>query len=306
MLIAFIHNGNAFMPEINAYTRYFEKKGINTGMIKPKELTKFGADIEWHFMGTDLTPKKKGVIKIHEYTSASVPPFSKLKNRMKKIFVVKPDYRLFLNEYVEESLSFADKVPRGFRDMGILEIENGSRTKQEKYDFIYIGNMSGHRNISRLLECFASGNMKERSILLLGKDYESISGKFQHHKNIHFKGPVPYEQVPVYLATAKFGINFIPDVAPFNQQTSTKLLEYAAVLLPIITTKYSWVRAFEKNYGGNFFYLDNKLSNFTWEAINEFQYGFPQLESFAWDRQISNSGIWEFLQDRFPELKVES
>ena len=60
---------------------------------------------------------------------------------------------------------------------------------------------------------------------------------------------------------------------------------------------------FEKNVGGRYFYLDNDLQNFTWETISAFNYDFPDLSEWTWDKQIRQSGVLEFLQSIFPELE---
>ena len=92
------------------------------------------------------------------------------------------------------------------------------------------------------------------------------------------------------------------DKEPFNEQTSTKLLEYAALKMPIITTDYKWIRNFQKENGGNFFYLEKDLSNFIWKNISQFNYSFPDLKEWTWEKQIRKSGVLEFLQTKFRNL----
>ena len=64
-----------------------------------------------------------------------------------------------------------------------------------------------------------------------------------------------------YLSRARFALNYIPDEEPFNAQTSTKFLEYAAMRIPVITTNYFWISEFKERYGGNYFILKEDLSN---------------------------------------------
>ena len=49
---------------------------------------------------------------------------------------------------------------------------------------------------------------------------------------------------------------------------------------------------------GNFF-LENDLSNLQWDAVNRFDYAFPQLSEWEWEKQIAASGVVGFLEDRF-------
>ncbi len=304
MRIVFIQPHKAFLPEIDAYENFFSTLHVETIVVRPKNAGKVDADVEWHFMGTDKTGKKNGVIKIHEYTSASVPPFVQLKNFSKRIFNAKPDYRLFLNKYVHNKLGFTDWVPFGFRDMGISDsfLKFDKSITNKKYDFVYAGSVSAERRIDKLIECFATGKLKGHSLLVLSKDYLDLKNEFMQFENIHFEGPVYHDEMPYNISKAKFAINFMVDKEPFNQQTSTKLIEYAALKIPVITTDYKWVRSFQKEKGGSFFYLEKNLENFSWENVSAFDYSFPDLKALTWEKQIRESGVIQFLQSKFPEL----
>ena len=117
MRIAFIHQQNAFLPELEAYHDFFSTRGIECLSITPSDINNTTADVHWHFMGTAL--KRTNSITIHEYTSASTPPFANIKDLAKKTLNSKPDYRLFLNRWVHARYQFRDNVPFGFRDMGV-------------------------------------------------------------------------------------------------------------------------------------------------------------------------------------------
>jgi hypothetical protein len=249
--------------------------------------------------------RKKNIPTIHEYTSASVPPFRKWKDLLKCRMNAKPDYRLFLNEYVKQRFPFNDAIPCGYRDMGIpaspVQEKTGSAGKE--YDFIYIGSSDKKRNLESLLQCFTRNDLKEHSLLILSKDYGHLEKKFADFKHIRFKGPVAHEEVSMHIAKARFGINYLPGIEPFSKQTSTKLLEYAAQHIPVISSDYTWIRDFQQKQGGNFFYLEKDLSNFTWKNVSQYPYSFPDLSQWGWEHQIRKSGVLEFLQSRFPGLR---
>lgn len=305
MTIAFVHNGKAFLPEIAAYTEFFTARGIECKETDPEGLQWLQHDVAWHFMGTDLQKKQEGVFTIHEYTSASMPPAAGAKDIYKRFFNKKPDYRLFLNEYVRAVFSFEDDVPFGFRDMGLpaswLHTTPGNIDKE--FDFIYVGEIR-NREIHYLLDVFSQGALHGRSILIISRNYESIRRKYQAFDNIIFKGPLAHEQIRSYINKASFAINYMPDEEPFNRQTSTKLLEYAACGIPIITSDYHWMRNFEFQYGGRYFYLENDLSNFTWDAVQTFAYSFPDLSDWTWEKQIRNSGVLVLLEQQFRGLNL--
>jgi glycosyltransferase involved in cell wall biosynthesis len=298
MLIRFIHNGDAFLPEIGAYQRFFSSKGVATEMVADNRYCDQKPEVEWHFMGTDFTAKKPGIVKIHEYSSASMPPFAGAKNKFKKHFNTRPDFRLYLNNYVQACLDFDDDVPFGYRDMGIdsADFFPDEIIKAKPYDFVYCGDLSAARNIKSLLAIFANGLMCSQTILIIGRDYKALQAAFGTAANIIFQGPFLHRQIPEVLKQARYAINFIPNKAPFHRQTSTKLLEYLACKIPVVTTDYPWMKNFEKKYGGNYFYLQKDLSNLSWQNIQSFDFSFPDLTSWTWENKILQSGVWEFIQ----------
>jgi glycosyltransferase involved in cell wall biosynthesis len=298
MQIVFIHRSKAFLPELHAYTRYFNQHGIKTNVITSSK-NDIKADVEWYFMG--IYPKRSSVVTIHEYASASVPPFALLKDVLKRKVNAAPDFRIFNNEYVQQQLAFRDQIPGGIRDFGIDPTEHTpvASTKKE-YDFIYTGSTATHRKMDRLLHCFTKGALRGHSLLILSREYDQLAKKMSSFRNIHFAGPVPQTEVRNYLRKASFGINYIVDEAPFNQQTSAKLVEYAAAGLPVITNSYDWVNTFEQKSGGVFFKIDKEFSNLTWEQVNRFDYKAPDLSGWSWEDQINKSGVMGFLKSAFP------
>jgi hypothetical protein len=297
MKIAFIHNHRAFLPELTAYQHFFQKQNIETCIAEYGKETSSGADVYWYLMGFFPRSYHKKKLIIHEYSSASVPPYRKLKDFIKCRFTPRPHFRLYLNEYVREQLNIHDEIPFGYRDMGISNafFLQASETVKE-YDFIYCGNMSAHRKLDRLLEIFDKGSLKAHSILLLGDDEGKLASSFGHCRNIFFQQAVPWEEVPAFLSKSKFALNYIPDEEPFNAQTPTKFLEYVAMRMPVITTNYFWISEFKERYGGNYFILKDDLSNLEWGWINNFSYEFPNLENWHWEEKILNSGVLDFLR----------
>lgn len=305
MTISFIHPHKAFLPEIIAYVDFFTAYGIDTRVINAAELATTACDVEWHFMGHH-TRRNKNVITIHEYASASVPPAMRWKDCIKRSFNAQPDFRLFLNEYVRSRFKFNDPVPWGYRDMGLNTswlVPPAEQTKKE-YDFVYCGSVTKDIAINRLLNHFLpSAPMTGHSLLVVSRDYESLQQQYRKASNIQFLGPVPHNKVPDLIRKAHFAISYKPDIEPHSYQTVTKLLEYAACKTPVITTRLPWVTQFQQRYGCDFFYLEPGLSNFTWEAVQQFTYSFPDLSEWTWEKQIRNSGVLNFLESKFCELR---
>ena len=307
MLIVFVHTGKAFLPGMAAYSDYFSRLGINTCAVLKKNLKDLKPDVEWHFMGVQSKKMCPDSIIIHEYASASTPPFANLKNAAKKSINIKPDFRIFLNEYVKEKFGFNDSVPHGYRNLGLndefLNAPIRFSGSEKKYDFIYVGATNYDAHLRRMLDHFIEA-FRERSLLILSKNYDRLSKRYQTKKNIVFAGPVLQAEVPAYIRRSRFAINFRPNIEPYKWQTSTKLLEYLACKIPAITSDLAWVRQFQQEYGGRYFYLKDDLTNFTWDNINRFDYAFPDLSELTWENQIKRSGVLDFLSAKFPDIKV--
>jgi glycosyltransferase involved in cell wall biosynthesis len=302
MIIAFVHNNKAFLPEMDAYSHFFSRHEVQCEVVSKNELGLVHRHVEWWMMGTDLTKPKEGIYKIHEYCSSSIPPWRRWKNKWKSFFNAQPDFRLFLNEYVRKAFDFHDRIPFGYRNMGVPEqwlTENFAGEKE--YDFVYTGDLSPIRQPERLLNCFSTGALKVRSLLIISTGYEGLQALYKDYHNIVFMGPLPYNSMDSYIQKARFGINYVVDTEPFNQQTSAKLLEYAALGLPVITTRYAWMERFQQHYGGDYFYLEQNFENFTWENVTGFSYSSPDLSNWTWERQIQTCGVLEFLRSKFPE-----
>lgn len=301
MKIAFVHNQKAFLPEVEAYHRFFASYGIDCTEIRPEALKQTAADVEWFFMGSDFSTLREGRFRIHEYVSASVPPYRKFKDLVKSFFNTQPDYRLFQNAFVKDCFHFRDQIPFGFRDMGISADWLQPPAKLQKtIDFIYVGKLHNREMIRCLLDHF-SNVLKDKTLLLVSRDYQDWATAYRNFEHIRFIGPVPQETVRAYLHSSRYALNLIPDLPPYNQQTPTKLLEYLACRIPVISTRNAWMNSFQQQSGGRYFYLEPDLSNLNEEKLGSFDFQFPDLSGWTWEQQIRKSGILDVFKNAFPE-----
>jgi len=286
-----IHPGVAYLPEIEAYKKYFIQydiefidcvKDLNSSYVENDY------DLLWYIMGTDF--KKSDKPKVHDYASLSTGKYVYFKDKIKKYFNQKPDLRIFLNEEIKNKYNFKDDIPYLIRDMGVDEIFYKKYDAEKKYDFVYLGAITHERKIPNLFDKFKN-DLKDYSLLVVGGVPDDIYSKYKDVLNIKFAGKVDYTEVPSIISQAKYAINMIPDIYPFNVQTSTKLLEYCALNLKVITTDYKWVNTFEKKHAAKFYKIDENFLNLNMEEIEKFNFIIPEVCDLKWNQLFYNLNL---------------
>lgn len=111
--------------------------------------------------------------------------------------------------------------------------------------------------------------------------------------------------LPVFDALAQTGrrvllIGQVPDQLPYTRQTSTKLLEYCAAGLRVVSTDYAWVREFEQQHEARFAYIPYQASVAAYRtcfgpALDQQALQVPDVRSLAWPRLLAGLQIWRQL-----------
>jgi len=296
--ILFVRTGKAFLPEIDAYVKYFNKlEGFEAydSQLLDENYSIDDFDVIWEFKGFGGVRDVNKVI-VHDYASLSTGSFPKVKNNLKKWLNPKPNLRVFLNQAVRQGFNFNDDIEFCYRDMGIDERFLSVKSEEKEYDFVYVGSICKGRGMDRFLAEFT--RKPQGKLCLIGNVEDDIYNEYKHNKDLVFTGSVPYGEVPIIASKAVYGINYIPDKYPFNIQTSTKLLEYLALGLKVITTDYQWVRDFEKRHGCSFYKLNLKQDGFNRDYIESYDYKSNfAVENHLWDAVLENSGLKEKIRD---------
>lgn len=289
--ILFYSNGKAVLPEIKAYQRYFtEYVCVDSRDVVQIDFNEY--DLIWQFMGTGF--KRIDRPTIHEFASASIGSLPKVKNFIKSKFSARPDLRIFLNHLVKKQFCFNDRIPYVYRDMGVDEIFFAGKSVKE-YDFLYIGDIVRERNTHVLLNKFAT-EFKKYNILLIGKCDGELYKRYKNFNNMIFTGRIKQEEIPQLATKCVYAINYIPNIYPFNIQTSTKLLEYAAMDLKIITTDYWWVRNFELENNMKFYKIDEDFSNFHYAELTNYKFKNNDMNKYLWKNVLDTSRIKDHIQ----------
>lgn len=249
-------------------------------------------DLIWRFMGTDFHGPKEMPC-IHEYASLSVGRLAKLKDSIKRNFNAKPSLRIFLNHAVQKQYAFCDHVPYCYRDMGVDEQFFSTGATKKIYDFVYVGNMGADRKFHRVLEFFS--RHPGIKLLLIGVPGDSLYAAYKKFENLIFAGKISYQEVPILAGQAEYALNYIPDRYPYNIQTSTKLLEYVAMNLKVVTTSYFWVDDFEKNRAMAFYKISEDFHDLNLEDLKHFSFRNTNIDDLRWEHIFKSSGIRDAL-----------
>jgi glycosyltransferase involved in cell wall biosynthesis len=262
--VHFIHSGNAYLPELQAYREYLEDVGISVFVHKGIEDVPDTPNVIWWICGMPQTIPARiwdRAFVIHEYASASVGKLTLIKDIVKRFFTPKPDYRLFLNTWVKERLGFSDDIPSDYRDMGVptefLSKNTVTNSTECRFDLIYVGETSRLEEFVRTIE---SINQAGLTLLIVGYVEEALSQQLSSLPNISFTGRIEQSQVLNYLRQSRCGLNLMPLKKPFIYQTSTKVLEYLSVGLPVLSNKYHWIAEYKLEGKANIQFLPQSSS----------------------------------------------
>ncbi|EGR3967133.1 glycosyl transferase [Vibrio cholerae] len=284
---------SAYTPEAYAYASYFNKSGIDV-QLEHESLLCLNNDVNIYFMGfrPSVFYKKNTAIEIHEYQSLSTAPFPKFKDLLKVNINKKPKGRIFLNSIVKERLSFNDDIPYVYRDMGVDKAFYQSPNKNKEFDIVYSGSVRGRPGLIPQLYRLATLGFK---LLIIGDVEVPIIKLFSKFgKNVIFTGRVSREQLPDLYKICRAGLNFTPNIYPFNIQTSTKTLEYLASGLRVITNKYYWSDKFFLGQLCHCIFLEDISVFFEIQNVNS---QFNNIESYEWNYILGKSNLYGFINE---------
>lgn len=296
----FIHPGNSYLPELQAYAGHLQQWGHEACTHHSASTVPEDARVVWWICGR-VSPsdhqRLAQAFQVHEYASASVPPFAWTKDLIKRWTQPKPDYRLFQNDWVRRRMDFSDDVPWEFRDMGISPafLSPPAPLGSPEFDMVYLGDMVRLQHFLPIFQGLEEAGMRT---LLIGDVPARLQRQFQVFRQVTVTGKVAHREVPRQLRRARWGLNLVPAQLPYSEQTSTKLLEYCAVGLPVISTDYHWVRNFAASCRATLAYLPARAStsayaDFFRRTMNGPDPVIPQMQGWAWSRTMERLAVWK-------------
>ena len=195
----------------------------------------------WCIMG--LYPSRRcASYVIHDYRSLSVEPFAAVKDGLKRFVNAQPDLRIFQNSAIEEVLGFCDGAPSVHLPMGLPEWIGEIEKQPKLYDFGYLGAVNKDRGFDQIFESFLGRYDGRRTMLIIGPCEDAILRRWGGEAALTFMGALPQREALGKITAARVALALFPNHRPHCWQTPTKLLEYAALRLPIIANESAMVR----------------------------------------------------------------
>lgn len=304
MLVHFVNAGASYLPELEAYARYLAKSGHTCQIHHQTDTIPQDAAAIWWMCGLVSASTQAmfpDALHVHEYASASIPPLAAMKDLVKRFTQATPHHRIYQNPWVKSRLGFRDNCTFDFRDMGLADyfLATSNIAPSGEYDFVYLGEMSRLNVFKHAIDAIVQSH---RTLLLIGEVPENWFSSDRQRRQIGTTGRIRHQEVRAQLARARCGLNLVPPIAPYTEQTSTKLLEYCAAGLPVASIEYPWAKRFELLSGGRFFWLPQSSRVSVWvNAINEqlpaHNFVVPELQHLNWEAQLSHMSIWQILNE---------
>ncbi|MGP5213756.1 hypothetical protein [Psychrobacter immobilis] len=281
--IAIAITNKAFLPEAYAYKEYFSDLGYYCELVDKDSDTIMNYDAVVLFHGFNPFWKKYPSFVIGEYHSLSTGKFNRVKDLLKRVFNKKSDIYIFLNEDVRKKLWFSNNTKYIIRGMGYNQKDfQDFRAQKKVFDIVYCG--SYRKGVVEQVHRLANMGL---TIAVAGMD-----DVFQNDNIMSF-GRVSPEESRKIMSKARFGLNYTPDVFPLNIQDSTKVIEYCAAGLGVITNRYKWIDEFENERKGRFLDLNDI---FCYEDVYNFNYLIADVKDLSWDNVINFTQIDNLLK----------
>lgn len=274
----------AFLPESYAYRDYFRKYGYKCDFVEKGSKDVLNYDAVMLFHGFHPFWRKYPPFVIGEYHSLSVGRFSRLKDLVKRLFNVRAEFNVFLNDDVRRKMWFSGDENYILRSMGYSKADFGSfKDETKKFDVVYCG--SYRDGLWDVVKKLAELDL---SIAVVGSEVP-----FLHSKIMSFGRKTPKEARKI-ISQAKVGLNYNPNVFPLNIQDSTKVIEYCAAGLGVITNRYKWVDEFEDSRGATFLSLDSVNTK---NDVLEFNFKVPEVDDLDWEVLLDRVDVMKNIEN---------
>ena len=274
--IYIVTTGRAYNSEALAYQDFFQSFGHQCVIGPRNSPTLREFDVAVLFNGLNPFWHQYPRVVVEEYHSLSAGRFRQVKDLAKRVLNRRGDVKVFLNDYVREGMFYRPSEEHVRRPMGFFDTPKNGEV-EKCFDIVYAG--SQRSGLSEKVVGLASLGL---TILMVG----SFSGI--QHPQITIQSPVGPKDIPGFLDSASVGLNFVPLTEPFIHQDSTKIIEYAARGLGILSNSYSWIDSFFAARGGRYLPLEEVTDV---QSVRRFGFEAPSVDDLAWPVLLRESGL---------------
>ena len=133
------------------------------------------------------------------------------------------------------------------------ELKKFQTTTREKNDLFYIGGISNERGLDITIESIKEVKKSVPDIYMhyIGNTYNNILETINLEgieKNINFYGPKPLYEGMELSKKAKIGLSILKPIENYKRSYSTKIFEYMAIGLPVITSNFQLYKDVVEKY----------------------------------------------------------
>ena len=146
--------------------------------------------------------------------------------------------------------------------------------------------------LSLLEEVTQSKNLLAESII--GNMKNNLYNEYKKIPNVSLLGKLDLDEIIKIFNVTKCGLNYTPDIFPFNVQSSTKTIEYSAAGLGVLSNRYIWVETFEKSRTANFLYLDQLKTR---DQIYNYNFKNAYVDDLTWKNILEKNHFKEFIEN---------
>ena len=290
-----IQPGTAHAPEITALNAYVNAQpGMSSRVVSSEHEIDVGTDdVVYRMMGLAPRWRQASLPEIHDYASLSTGTGRRLKDVTKVVVNRRPVLRTFLNDYVRGRLPFRDDVPGTIRDMAV-PVEFGQARRPStgtpadfEFDLVYVGSLSATRELAAMIDCAVREGLR---LLLVGDPSNELHGQVAGARGIEMAGRVAHSQIPEVCSRAWAGASHVPPRQPYGRQTATKVLEYCALGMPVVTNRTAWARRYEEESGARFRWTDD-WTDVTRASLTDDDIHPPSGAVVTWPQTFERAGI---------------
>lgn len=279
--VALWHSGKAFLPEARAYHAALGRHGFEALLLDPSDrklLPSFNAAIL--FLGRFPRWYRATEVVVADYGSLSVGRFAPLKDLVKRWTNLRPSFGVYQNELIR--IRMGSPTEFGYRPMGYFPELVPTTAREHEVDFLYVGTSE-------------RPGLKSALCRILDNGYSLRVVGFERPRTFppaEYLGPLDLAQTYQMMGNARYGLNFVPNKAPFALQASTKMVEYLACGLGVVSSRTPWVERFALERRTRVAWLDGDLRP---KTLAEFPFSVGSLAGLDWPTVIQESGALGYL-----------